>query len=126
MPKTPIRDNQVRRRRVKPTSLRGSSHIPTVGEVLDRLAIARQDSNQDPDLKDLLKKIKSLAGDELADHLQATGRRGDCLLVWVDNALWSARARYLLEPQLALLQQNHPWLGKLNVRVVRTPMRSAG
>ena len=71
-------------------------------------------------------EIRGLAGAELGAHIEHVDRREDSLVVWIDGAAWSARARYVLQPQLGNLQSRHPWLGGLTIRVLRTPAPSAG
>jgi hypothetical protein len=124
MPKMSRPDNRVRSRRVRASQTRHSSHIPSVGELLARSAKAAPTTSQDHDLKDILFKVKALAGAELASHLVSLGRRESSLLVWVDSAGWSVRARYALLPRLPELQSGHPWVAEITVRVLRTPARS--
>jgi hypothetical protein len=125
MPKMTPRDNRVRTRRVKTSHLRNSLHISSIGELLKRGSGAPATADQHLDLKELFTIVKSLAGNELADHLRQLSRRENCLLVWVDSANWSARVRYMLLPRLAEVQAGYPWVTEIAVRVLRTPAPSA-
>jgi hypothetical protein len=125
MPKIPPRDNRVRPRRVKASQLRKSLHIPSVGELLARTPDPSLKTPQDTDFKGLFSEIRRLAGSELAPHLRQLSRRENNLLVWVDSASWSARARYLLLPGLAEVQSRHAWVQQIAIRVLKTPAPSA-
>jgi hypothetical protein len=124
MPKKHPHDNRVASRKVRPSQLRDSSHIASVGELLAKAVARGPRVTEGIDLKPISAELERRLPPELAAQLRGLGQRGGTLLVWVSAAVWTSRVRYAVLPLLSELKACWPELAAIAVRV-RMPSRSA-
>lgn len=117
MPKKSRQNNQIGSQNPAGSRTAATGHITGIGELLARQPLMRARAVQAAEQQPFFEWLRASLPAELAGHVVGLERRSKDLVLSVDGAAWSARIRYALVALQSEIQQRHPDIQKVQVRV---------
>jgi hypothetical protein len=117
MPKKARQNNQIASRTPAGSRDRATRHITGIGELLARQPLMRARAAQTAEQQPFFEWLRGSLPSELAIHVVGLEKRSRDLVLSVDGAAWSARIRYALAALQSEIQQRHPDIERVQVRV---------